>query len=404
MTDSMQDDEKIESFVIRNTGYYRDKWKKFHDKPGSIASFNLAACLGQVIWLAYRKLYVPLLWTVVVSVAYVSLWIYVEDRQLVAENLSAAWNWIVSFLFFAVFGLLSNHWYWGKFRKVARQAASGQADRDAQLQFIRSKGGTSPVGASLVVVVLLMPIVWAAYWGVYQASRFDYSAFVLDATGPLTLAEIQANFFSFMEEPLEEERKECVFREVAERARAAGDPETLDPATVEFLSADGWERLDSSGKRLILTQAITTKAFFACSRSGEQRTENSATKTDAAGTKEVIIPGEPRFSVFELSNSAGDGTFASPDGTVLLSFLARDSRYCRAARFSSDHTVVLACRNEQGWEIEATSRLAPGESTNATAFGGGDIKEVAKAIQTLKASADLLGEREIIEAASKGWR
>ena len=256
-----------------------------------------------MIWLAYRKLYVPLLWTGVVSVAYVSLWIYVEDRQLVAENLSAAWNRIVSFLFLAVFGLLGNHWYWGKFRKTVRQAASGQADKDAQLQFIRSKGGTSPVGASLVVVVLLLPVVWAAYLGVYQANRFDYSAFNLDATGPLTLAEIQANFFSFMEEPLEEGLKECVFREVAERARAVGDPETLDPATLEFLSADGWDRLDSSGKRLILTQAITTKAFFACNRFGEQRTKNSATKTDAAGTKEVNIPGGPRFSVFELSKS-----------------------------------------------------------------------------------------------------
>ena len=108
--------------------------------------------------------------------------------------------------------------------------------------------------------------------------------------------------------------------------------------------------------------------------------------------------------MFELSNSAGDGTFASSHGTVLLSFLARDSRYCRSARFSADYTVVLACRNEDGWEIEATSRLAPGESTTATVFGGGDMSEIADAIQALKSSADLLDDQEILEAASKGWR
>jgi hypothetical protein len=104
----------------------------------------------------------------------------------------------------------------------------------------------------------------ASYWGVYQASRLDDSAFVLQATGPLTLAEVEASFLAFMDEPLAGERKQCVFREAAERARAAGDPQALDPATVELLRVDGWHRLDPSGKRLILTKAIVTKAFLVC--------------------------------------------------------------------------------------------------------------------------------------------
>jgi len=261
---STQDDEKIDSFVVRNTHYYRDKWKKIDETPGSFVSFNLAACLGQIFWLAYRKLYVPLCWTVVVLATYVSLWLYVEDKQLLSGASSVALSWFVSLLLFAVFGLLGNYWYWRKFRKVERRAASRHSDRDAQLRFIRSKGGTSPAAASVVVVVLLLPVVWAVYWGVYQASRVDYAAFIFDATGPLTLAEVQSNFFVFMDEPLEGERKECVFREVEARARAAGDPETLDPATVELLPVDHWDRLDPDGKRIILTQAITTKAFFVC--------------------------------------------------------------------------------------------------------------------------------------------
>jgi len=398
------DEQGVESFVLKNTDYYRGKWKKFHEKGGFVASFNLAASLGQVVWLAYRKLYVPLFWAVVVCVAYVSLWIYIEERRLVAENLTSAGAWFVCFMFFAVFGFFGNYWYWRKFRKVRRQALSQRPDREAQLQFLRSRGGTSRVAAGLVIVVLLTPIGWAAYWGVYLASRVDYSAFVLDATGPLTLGEIQANFFSLMDDALDDERRACVYSEVEERARAAGDPESLDPAAVEFVPVDEWGRLDPTGKRLILTQAIVTKAFFVCNRSGRQTTDSIAGRTNLSGAKELIIEGDPRFNVFELSNSAGDGTFASPLGTVLLTYLAEDSRYCRAARFSSDYSVVLACRNERGWEIEGTSRLAPGVSTAATAFGGGDMPEVADAIRALKSSADLLDEREIKEAARKGWR
>ena len=277
MTDSGQDDEKIESFVVRNADYYRDKWQKFHDKPGSVLSFNLAACLGQVIWLVYRKLYMALFWAVVILIADVALWIYVEDRQLVSEELSAAWSWSAAFLVFAVFGFLGNYWYWCKYSKLERQAASRHSERKGQLQYLRSKGGSSPIGAWLVVIILLLPVVWAGYWGVYQASRIDYSAFILDASGPLTLDEIQANFLSFMDEPLNEEERECVYREIEDRARVAGDPETLEPATVELLPTGEWDRLDPSGKRLILTQAITTKAFFVCNRPGERRTGKDVT-------------------------------------------------------------------------------------------------------------------------------
>lgn len=97
------------------------------------------------------------------------------------------------------------------------------------------------------------------------------------ATGPLALAEIQALFISG-DEPLSEERKKCVLREIEDRARAAGDPETLDPASVEFLPVAEWYQLDRFGKRLILAQVISTKAFFVCGESGERRTRHSPTK------------------------------------------------------------------------------------------------------------------------------
>ena len=84
-----------------------------------------------------------------------------------------------------------------------------------------------------------------------------------DAAGPLTPDEIQAAVDRFGESLAEEQRK-CILGEVERRAHRAGDPETLDPANVEYLTAGTWDALDAFGKRLILAQAITTSALFNC--------------------------------------------------------------------------------------------------------------------------------------------
>lgn len=256
----MQDEEAIDAFVGSNAEYYRDRWRRFSESPGSVASFNLAACIGQVIWLAYRKLHLALFWLLVATVADVALVLYVEEHEIVPAGVITAWNTIVAVLFLAVPGFCGNYWYWRRFRRAEQRAASGQRDRDEQLQFIRAAGGTNSLGAGLLVALFVAPVLWAGYW----ASHYEDSGYVFDATGPLTIAEVEANSLSRMDGDLIGEQRECLLREIEERARAAGDPETLDPATVEFLPAEGWEHLGRSGRRLILTQVITTKAFFVC--------------------------------------------------------------------------------------------------------------------------------------------
>jgi len=89
----------------------------------------------------------------------------------------------------------------------------------------------------------------------------------VEATGPLTPDEIDA-VMERLDDTLADDQKTCVREEVKERARAAGDPELLDPASVEFLTAETWSALDAFGKRLILTQALTTEALFACAEPG----------------------------------------------------------------------------------------------------------------------------------------
>ena len=69
------------------------------------------------------------------------------------------------------------------------------------------------------------------------------------------------------------------------RARDAGDPETLDPANVEFLTAETWDALDAFGKRLILTQAIITEALFLCA----QRKVNSDVDGPTVGAQDFSV-------------------------------------------------------------------------------------------------------------------
>jgi hypothetical protein len=89
--------------------------------------------------------------------------------------------------------------------------------------------------------------------------------FDIDATGPLSPEEVQAAV-DRLGDSFSGEQKKCVSGEVEQRARAAGDPETLDPADFEFLPAETWNDLDAFGKRIILTGAITTQALFSCVR------------------------------------------------------------------------------------------------------------------------------------------
>ncbi len=68
-------------------------------------------------------------------------------------------------------------------------------------------------------------------------------------SGPLSREEIQS-FASEMKESVGDEVAQCLSTEATARAAKLGDPETLDPSTVELLPVDQWSALDKFGKRL----------------------------------------------------------------------------------------------------------------------------------------------------------
>ncbi len=266
----MIDDAKIDAFVVKNPDFYRAKWQRFQESPDAVLSLNLAALIGQSFWLAYRKLYLPLFVLLALALvwgfAYALLLIDNQGLLLANEDLISGVNLSFGIALMALPALFGNYWYWRKFRRTEQQAASRHAEAEAQERYLRSKGGTNAAGAVALILVLLVPFMWVGY----QATRFvDTEGFVFDAKGPLTLEEVQTNLMDQMDEPFQEIRRECIFKEIKERAQAAGDPENLDPATIELLPSEHWDGVGAFGRRILLAQAILTKALFVCAQQND---------------------------------------------------------------------------------------------------------------------------------------
>lgn len=273
----MQDDEEINTFVGRHSDYYRERWRVFSDPAGSKASFNWAACIGQVVWFIYRKLYVPALVMLAAYAAHVAVVLYLFVNELLPEALLTGSNWLLAIPYYALPGFYGNYWYWRKFRRVARGTGSRQHDSQGQLAYLRKKGGTNVIGP----VSLAALFTATALWAVYQAYFTNY---VFDATGPLTFDEVDANFLSRMDTEMSDQELACMRREIEDSAGAVGDPAQLDAKSVsrlqdeawgdvgqhikgtalDPLGGQGWDGMEPFERRIVLAQLLTTRARSIC--------------------------------------------------------------------------------------------------------------------------------------------
>ena len=69
---------------------------------------------------------------------------------------------------------------------------------------------------------------------------------------------------------------------------------------------------------------------------------------------------------------------------------------------AADDSFVLACRNDEGWQVEAVSQFSADSA--GMQFATPVSHEVGEAMEALNPKRELLDEQEIIEAAAKGWR
>lgn len=81
--------------------------------------------------------------------------------------------------------------------------------------------------------------------------------------GPLTLDELQIQTEGNID--LSTEQRACYLQKIGDLAAAAGDPETVDVVALGYVTdGEGWRRLKRDGRRLILAQAIVSRAINFC--------------------------------------------------------------------------------------------------------------------------------------------
>ncbi len=160
----MIDHPGVEAFAEKNVEYYIEKWTTIADSTSSRVHWNWAAAVGGIIWMVYRKLYLPLIIVLVVGFADAYITVELEDAG-VYPTAVAIWERASYWVYAAVFGSWGNYWYYLKFQKADEAAAGISGDSTERLNYLAEKGGTN----ILIAGIALLSISAAAIWTVLEA-------------------------------------------------------------------------------------------------------------------------------------------------------------------------------------------------------------------------------------------
>lgn len=89
-----------------------------------------------------------------------------------------------------------------------------------------------------------------------------------DATGPLTMAELQIDIPNDVERWMSDDMKACFMNAVKHRAQEAGDPAGIDPDDFPYwggnVDKEKWSSHGQHMQRVLLAQAIVSWAMLDC--------------------------------------------------------------------------------------------------------------------------------------------
>jgi len=162
------DTSLIEAAVGRNAAYFLKHWRQM-DARNSSYSWNWAACLLNLFWFAYRKMWWPL------------IGFFVLFLMLGLVGLAGAAAGKVTLLiqigFTFVTGGYGNRWYRNQTERLVQQTA-GMSPPEA-LDWVRPRGGVS-VPALVVMIVFAVLVSLLALVGAVTAMRLKQQANPLD--------------------------------------------------------------------------------------------------------------------------------------------------------------------------------------------------------------------------------
>lgn len=145
----------IAAFVGKKSEYYARVWQREDGESLPRISVNVAAIVLGVFWLAYRKLYVPLIAVLGIIVADGLISSFLETSGIIPATVIHAWDLVSPFVYAAVLGGFGNRWYWNKYQRTLTAAQSASPDPALQEAYLQERGGTSIVSALLLLAVLV---------------------------------------------------------------------------------------------------------------------------------------------------------------------------------------------------------------------------------------------------------
>ena len=135
------EEEKWRAAVGHNADYYLGRWARMGAKA---VSWNWPACLFNLFWFAWRKMWLPMIGVILVLLVIGAIGAATPETPQVTLLLSVA----VSF----VTGTFGNHLYRKQTAKLV--ADTEPLGREAQLEALRKRGGTSTT--ALVIALVLV--------------------------------------------------------------------------------------------------------------------------------------------------------------------------------------------------------------------------------------------------------
>ncbi len=145
---------KIEPFVVKNTDYYLDTWRSIEQGNALWLNFNWAAFFASGFWMLYRKLYPQVGILILVLIADIGIFTYLEEAGIESSGLVAFWNRVSPILYGSVIGLYGNYWYLRRFQRFDEMARNQSPDPSIQESYLRTKGGTNAIGVWSVILLI----------------------------------------------------------------------------------------------------------------------------------------------------------------------------------------------------------------------------------------------------------
>ena len=141
------DEESLRAAVGLNSEYYLARWNEIRGK-GSRVSWNWAACLANLYWFAWRKMWAPLTLLVIA-------FLLVGLVGAIVPALGQA-TLLISIGFTFVTGAYGNEIY----RRHCERLVAGTAglEREEALAGLRRRGGTSAAALAVMIAATLLLI------------------------------------------------------------------------------------------------------------------------------------------------------------------------------------------------------------------------------------------------------